>query len=171
MTHNARDAVDSYVTHRLNSRGYVPNSGFEESPNTIDISTGFHHLDTTTKSDTSQSTSTPPKNTPGDERHVTHKICAVITLSWKEIRHTSMRAHVKYFNHLVISTTAFSLKFLSDLWTVSSKQPTSCLIRFATMISYSIIAANEKARFHGLRCCVHDPSFSVRSARCLMRFN
>ena len=36
----------------------------------------------------------------------------------------------------------------------SSMQPTSCLVRFAAMLSYSLIAADEKARFHGLRWCI-----------------
>jgi len=63
--------------------------------------------------------------------------------------HHDNGTHAKYFNHLVMSTTA--LAFSSDLWTISSRQPTSCRTRFATITSYSFKAADEKARSQGLR--------------------
>ena len=88
----------------------------------------------------------------GDERHVAHKIGAVISESQNEIKPSEARAHLKYFNHRVMSTTVFA--FSSDLWIISSRQPTSCLILFATIISYSFIAVDENARFHGLRSCI-----------------
>ena len=87
----------------------------------------------------------------GDERHVTHKVCTVITRGQNGIEPVAVRTHVKYFDHRVMSTTA--LAFSSDLSITPSRQPTSCLIRFATCISYSLIAVDENARFHGLRCC------------------
>jgi hypothetical protein len=99
-----------------------------------------------------ESVSAASENLLGDERHVAHKVCAVTTRRRNEIKPMVVRAHVKYFNHCVMSTTAFALS--SDLWTMSSRQPTSCLMRFATIISYSFIAADEKARFQGLRCCI-----------------
>ena len=87
----------------------------------------------------------------GYERHVTHKIGPVMALSQNGIDLVVARTHAKKFNHRVKSTTA--LAFSSDFSIISSRQPTSCLARFATIISYSFIAVDEKARFQGLRCC------------------
>ena len=40
--------------YRLYSGGYVPKTGFEEGPKTIDVSTDFHELEATTKPETSR---------------------------------------------------------------------------------------------------------------------
>ena len=99
-----------------------------------------------------ESAITPSGNYLGDKRHVAHEICAGIACSQKAIKTVVAKAHLKYFNHRVMSTIAFV--FLSDFSIMSSRQPTSCLTRFATSTSYSFRAADEKARFHGLRCSV-----------------
>ena len=41
--------------------------------------------------------------------------------------------------------------FEADLYTMLSRQLTSCLIRFATISSYSFMAVDENARFQDLR--------------------
>ena len=58
--------------------------------------------------------------------------------------------HPKNLIHRVMSTTTFA--FSPEFLIISSRQPTSCLTRLATIISYSFTAADENARFHGLRC-------------------
>ena len=140
---------DKSLHTKQHSSGYVPKGRFDESPKTIDVSACSHELETTSKASQAESASTPRECRLGDERHVTHKICAMITHRRNKINPKTVRAHLKYCNHWVMSTTAFALS--SDLSITSSRQPTNCLTRFATIISYSFIAIDEKARFHGLR--------------------
>ena len=86
-------------TYKLYSSRYIPKTGFDESPKTIGVSTNFHELKATTKSETSRINSYSNGEIMGDGRHVTHEICAVIIRTQTEIKYVAANAYLKYFNH------------------------------------------------------------------------
>jgi len=83
-------------------------------------------------------------------RHVTHEICSEVRCQNGAVGvMVMMKPHEKYINHAAMSNTVPSLR--PDWLTKFSRQLTSCLVRLATMTSYSFKAADENARFQGLR--------------------
>ena len=86
-------------TYKLYSSRYIPKTGFDEGPKTIGVTTDFHELEATTKSETSRISNDSNGETMGDERHVTHEICAVIIRTQTEIIYVAAKAYLKYFNH------------------------------------------------------------------------
>ena len=103
MTHGMCDMTAETLrqvsTYRLHSSRCIPKIGFDESPKAIVVSTNFHELKATTNSETSRISNYSNGDIMGDERHVTHEICAVIIRTQTEIKYVAAKAYLKYFNH------------------------------------------------------------------------